>query len=252
MTPNIVLGSRAPAVAPKCSPVIVTIAAAAPRITTVRTNVAKSELTFSMPTLAKIAVSAANTAERSAQLCQLPRRFTAAAIRTSANHRVAIELEEGGGVDADAFARLAARLSWVAGDYRNRETFDRLREALGPAQHPLCYLAIPPSLFGAVASNLARSGCAVGSLGAKEPRDVPKRCGYQLLHTPQVFLAIRDREREMKKKGKKIGICGQAPSDFPDFAEFLVECGIDSISLNSDSVIKTRLLVAEKEKALGR
>jgi pyruvate,water dikinase len=56
----------------------------------------------------------------------------------------------------------------------------------------------------------------------------------------------------VKKKGRKIGICGQAPSDFPDFAEFLVECGIDSISLNSDSVIKTRLVVAEKEKALGR
>ena len=34
-----------------------------------------------------------------------------------------------------------------------------------------------------------------------------------------------------KKKGKKIGICGQAPSDFPEFAEFLVECGIDSMSL---------------------
>jgi pyruvate,water dikinase len=55
----------------------------------------------------------------------------------------------------------------------------------------------------------------------------------------------------VKSKGKKIGICGQAPSDFPDFAEFLVECGIDSISLNPDSVIKTRLIVAEKERKLG-
>ncbi len=36
----------------------------------------------------------------------------------------------------------------------------------------------------------------------------------------------------------KVGICGQAPSDYPDFAEFLVDCGIDSISLNPDSVIK--------------
>jgi pyruvate, water dikinase len=54
------------------------------------------------------------------------------------------------------------------------------------------------------------------------------------------------------RKGRKIGICGQAPSDFPEFAEFLVECGIDSISLNPDTVIKTRLLVAEKERALGR
>jgi len=40
-----------------------------------------------------------------------------------------------------------------------------------------------------------------------------------------------------KKRGKKIGICGQAPSDYPDFAAFLVEAGIDSISLNPDSVI---------------
>jgi pyruvate, water dikinase len=54
-----------------------------------------------------------------------------------------------------------------------------------------------------------------------------------------------------KEKGRKIGICGQAPSDFPDFAEFLVECGIDSISLIPDTVIKTRLLVAKKEKELG-
>lgn len=54
-----------------------------------------------------------------------------------------------------------------------------------------------------------------------------------------------------KKKGRKIGICGQAPSDFPDFAEFLVECGIDSMSLVPDTAIKTRLVVAKKEKELG-
>jgi pyruvate,water dikinase len=54
-----------------------------------------------------------------------------------------------------------------------------------------------------------------------------------------------------KEKGRKIGICGQAPSDFPDFAEFLVECGIDSMSLIPDTAIKTRLAVAAKEKELG-
>jgi len=54
-----------------------------------------------------------------------------------------------------------------------------------------------------------------------------------------------------KQRGKKIGICGQAPSDFPDFAEFLVECGIDSMSLIPDTVIKTLLAVAAKEKELG-
>jgi pyruvate,water dikinase len=53
-----------------------------------------------------------------------------------------------------------------------------------------------------------------------------------------------------RRKGRKIGICGQAPSDFPEFAQFLVECGIDSISLNPDTVVKTRLLVAEKEYEL--
>jgi len=46
---------------------------------------------------------------------------------------------------------------------------------------------------------------------------------------------------------RKVGICGQAPSDFPEFAEFLVECGIDSISLNPDVVLSTRLNIAEVE-----
>ena len=51
---------------------------------------------------------------------------------------------------------------------------------------------------------------------------------------------------------RKIGICGQAPSDFPEFAEFLVECGIDSISLNSDAIISTRLHVAEVEARIDK
>jgi pyruvate,water dikinase len=54
------------------------------------------------------------------------------------------------------------------------------------------------------------------------------------------------------RRGKYIGICGQAPSDYPEFAEFLVERGIQSISLNPDTVIKTRIKIAEKERQLGR
>lgn len=50
-----------------------------------------------------------------------------------------------------------------------------------------------------------------------------------------------------KANHRKIGICGQAPSDYPEFAEFLVEEGIDSISLNPDTVIKTRLAIAAAE-----
>jgi len=55
-----------------------------------------------------------------------------------------------------------------------------------------------------------------------------------------------------KNNKRKIGICGQAPSDFPDFAQFLVRCGIDSISLNPDTVIKTRLKIAEEERKIYR
>jgi pyruvate,water dikinase len=50
--------------------------------------------------------------------------------------------------------------------------------------------------------------------------------------------------------GRKVGICGQAPSDYPEFAAFLVECGIDSVSLNPDTVIETRRLIADVEKRL--
>ncbi|MFN9398630.1 MAG: phosphoenolpyruvate synthase, partial [Dolichospermum sp.] len=52
----------------------------------------------------------------------------------------------------------------------------------------------------------------------------------------------------VKQNGRKIGICGQAPSDYPEFARFLVAQGIDSISLNPDSVIKTMLEIAKAEK----
>ncbi|MEO0355178.1 MAG: phosphoenolpyruvate synthase [Cyanobacteria bacterium P01_A01_bin.3] len=55
-----------------------------------------------------------------------------------------------------------------------------------------------------------------------------------------------------RAEGRKIGICGQAPSDYPEFARFLVEQGIDSISLNADTVLKTRLFIAEVERELAR
>lgn len=54
--------------------------------------------------------------------------------------------------------------------------------------------------------------------------------------------------RDAHSQGRKIGICGQAPSDYPEFAQFLVEEGIDSISLNPDAVMKTTLAVLEMEK----
>jgi len=58
--------------------------------------------------------------------------------------------------------------------------------------------------------------------------------------------------KKCNSKGKYIGICGQAPSDYPEFAEFIVEDGIQSMSLNPDTVIKTRLDIAKLEKKLHR
>ena len=53
-----------------------------------------------------------------------------------------------------------------------------------------------------------------------------------------------------KKAGTKIGLCGQAPSDFPEFARFLVDEGIDSISFNPDAILKgiENIRTAEEEK----
>jgi pyruvate,water dikinase len=55
-----------------------------------------------------------------------------------------------------------------------------------------------------------------------------------------------------RARGRKIGICGQAPSDYPEFAQFLVEQGIDSLSLNPDTVLKTTQAILETEHRLGR
>src|SRR5262252_4398354 len=59
-----------------------------------------------------------------------------------------------GGLDAQAFEKLATHMRYVDGDYNDPDTFVRLRAELGGAQHPTHYLAIPPSMFGVVAARL--------------------------------------------------------------------------------------------------
>jgi glucose-6-phosphate 1-dehydrogenase len=71
--------------------------------------------------------------------------------------------KHGRGVDRAAFEKLSSLLRYIGGDYREAATFDRLRQALGRAERPLHYLAIPPSLFGSVVHELGRSGCAKGA-----------------------------------------------------------------------------------------
>tara|TARA_B100001287_G_scaffold28749_1_gene20620 strand:- start:225 stop:2870 length:2646 start_codon:yes stop_codon:yes gene_type:complete len=78
--------------------------------------------------------------------------------------------------------------------------------------------------------------------------------GYQNpvdARSPAVKSMIRDIVRKFKAKGLEIGICGQAPSDFPDeFPPFLIDCGISSISVTPDTAIAVRKTVAEAEKAV--
>ncbi len=64
---------------------------------------------------------------------------------------------------------------------------------------------------------------------------------------PAVKRMIAEAIDKAKACGSKIGICGQGPSDFPDFAEFLVEKNIDSISVTPDVVLKTKLIIAAAE-----
>jgi pyruvate,water dikinase len=58
--------------------------------------------------------------------------------------------------------------------------------------------------------------------------------------------------RAVKRKGKKVGICGQAPSDFPEYSAFLVREGIDSISINPDAILKTSKTVLEEEQKIEK
>ncbi len=78
--------------------------------------------------------------------------------------RLAASLREhGNGIDEHAFAALCKQLRYVTGDYRDPDTFRRLRDALGTARAPLHYLAIPPSMFGEVVTQLGASGAARGA-----------------------------------------------------------------------------------------
>lgn len=77
--------------------------------------------------------------------------------------RVRDSLIDHGGFDDEVFAKLSALIKQVDGDYADLATFTKLRAELGDKQHPLHYLAIPPSLFPTVIDSLAASGCAEGA-----------------------------------------------------------------------------------------
>jgi glucose-6-phosphate 1-dehydrogenase len=87
------------------------------------------------------------------------RRWTDDQLRERARDSI----ENSGEVDAEAFAKLSARLVYVAGDYEDPATYEHLQRALHGAMRPMHYLAIPPSMFATVVRNLATSGCATNA-----------------------------------------------------------------------------------------
>lgn len=90
------------------------------------------------------------------------------------------------------------------------------------------------------------------TLGIDRDAGTLKVTGLSNEKNASVKLLIKRLIEAGKKTKTKVGICGQAPSDFPDFAQFLVELGIDSISLNPDTVIKTTMAILQTEKKLAR
>jgi pyruvate,water dikinase len=93
-----------------------------------------------------------------------------------------------------------------------------------------------------IGSNDLSRSCFWASIGIQEPSR-----GFSMNGMDAVHQMIAQAIRSAKRAGKPIGICGQAPSDFPEFAEWLVREGIDSISLNPDDAIATTLHVAAAE-----
>jgi len=74
--------------------------------------------------------------------------------------------------------------------------------------------------------------------------------GYFDERDPAIKRIIAHLIKEAHEKGVTVSICGEGPSNLPDFTEFLVRCGIDSISVNNDAVVKTRQLVASIEQKI--
>jgi pyruvate,water dikinase len=112
---------------------------------------------------------------------------------------------------------------------------------------------LPSNVLEAAAFAEVFDGFSIGSndltqlvLGVDRDSEIVARLFDE--RDPAVHAMISEAIRAAHAAGRKIGICGQAPSDYPEFARFLVEEGIDSISLNPDSVVATTLTILEAER----
>jgi pyruvate,water dikinase len=87
-------------------------------------------------------------------------------------------------------------------------------------------------------------------LGADRDSEILGRMGYFDERTPAVLRAMEAAIRGALRHGKTISICGQAPSVYPEITKFLIRHGVTSISVNPDTIVKARAIVADAEKRL--
>ncbi len=116
---------------------------------------------------------------------------------------------------------------------------------------------VPSVIFEAEEFAQMVDGFSIGSndltqliMGADRDSGILNDMGYFDERNPAVKKAIKTLIKAAHKHGTTVSICGQGPSTYPEFAEFLVECGIDSISVNPDTVAYTRRLVAAVEQRM--
>ncbi|MGM0413581.1 MAG: phosphoenolpyruvate synthase [Bacillota bacterium] len=116
---------------------------------------------------------------------------------------------------------------------------------------------VPSVIFQAADFCPLIDGFSIGSndltqliMGADRDSGILNRMGYFDERNPAIKTAIQELIDVAGKYGNTVSICGQGPSVYPEFAEFLVEAGIDSISVNPDTVNYTRRLVAQVEQRL--
>ena len=116
---------------------------------------------------------------------------------------------------------------------------------------------VPVIIFMAEEFAEVCDGFSIGSndltqltMGADRDSDILGRMGYFDERYPAIKRAIAHLIKHAHNKGVPVGICGQAPSVYPEFCEFLVRAGIDSISLNADTVMKTINYVAAAEQRM--
>jgi pyruvate,water dikinase len=116
---------------------------------------------------------------------------------------------------------------------------------------------IPCNIFMAEEFAEWCDGFSIGSndltqltMGADRDSDVLGKMGYFDERNEAIKRAINILIEAAHRKGCTVGICGQAPSVYPEFTEFLVKAGIDSISLNPDTVISTQMIIASAEQRI--